>query len=452
MRKYLIALTLITLSTSLLSAQDWASIPVPAEAGLGNKWVLQSDASDDFNYTFEEANQQTNFGDDKWYNFYHNHWDGPGTTYWQYNHVSVDGHDLVIRSSRNPSTSKMGVPGVNAGCITSNHRVKYPVFVESNISVANITLASDVWLLSPDDTQEIDIIECYGGAQSNNDFFAQYIHLSHHSFIRNPFQDYQPRDRNSWWGTDGVTSWGEYCWNEGDRTYVRVGVNWIGPKHFEYYIDGVLVRVLYDKAFASNINGTWHYTYPSMTDGQLDFENGYQKVTEYATGSSYSFATLSEASALSNTSVIDPYDYQNGQGFTKELDIIINVESQDWHVEAGRTPNDDDLSDPDKNTMKVDWIRVYKPIEDPDFVLSNKDEGLGYQVYPNPADSNLYLSADGQVIRKATIYDLSGRVQLQITPNSQKTDIPLSGLQQGTYLLRIWTADGQSTTETFVKR
>nr|WP_169605340.1 carbohydrate-binding protein [Microscilla sp. PRE1] len=343
-------------------AQDWSGIPVPASAGQGKTWQLQSAASDDFNYTFNETSQLTNFGSNKWYNFYHNGWDGPGTTYWQYNHVSVSGGNLVLRASRNPSTTKMGVPGVNAGCITSNNRVKYPVFVEASVSVANIALASDVWLLSPDDTQEIDIIECYGGAGSNNAYFAQFIHLSHHSFVRNPFQDYQPRDLNSWWGKSGVSSWGDYCWNNGNRKYVRVGVNWVGPKHFEYYIDGELVRVLYDKAFATKVNGTWYYTYPTMTNGSLDFSGGYQSVVQYATGSSYSFSTLQAASNTSSTSVIDPYNYQGGNGFTKELDIIINVESQNWHVEAGRTPSDADLNDPAKNKMKVDWIRVYKPV------------------------------------------------------------------------------------------
>ncbi|RED93003.1 carbohydrate-binding protein [Marinoscillum furvescens] len=362
MKKLLAIIYVLLFSSSYLKAQDWAGIPVPAYPGVGNQWQLQSDPSDDFNYTFNATNQWSNFGSGKWYNFYHNQWDGPGTTYWQYDHVSVDGSDLVLRASRNPSTAKMGVEGVNAGCITGNHRVNYPVYVEASVSVANITLASDVWLLSPDDTQEIDIIECYGGASNGNAFFAKFIHISHHSFVRNPFQDYQPRDFNSWWEKAGVSSWGDYCWNGGNRKYVRVGVYWVGPKHFEYYVDGELVRVLYDKAFASKVNGTWYYTYPTMTNGQLDFENGYQKVVQYATGSTYSFNTLQAASNTSSVSVIDPYNYQNGNGFTKDLDIIINVESQDWHVQAGRTPTTAELNDPTKNRMKVDWLRVYKPV------------------------------------------------------------------------------------------
>ncbi|KAA1243303.1 carbohydrate-binding protein [Aquimarina sp. RZ0] len=349
----------------LKAQNDWNGIPVPADAGQGKAWELQEKPSDNFNYVFNATTQRANFGNNnKWYNFYHNSWDGPGTTYWQHNHVAVDGSDLVLRASRNPSTAKLGVPGVNAGCITSHTKVRYPVFVESRVSVADIALASDVWLLSPDDTQEIDIIECYGGDEQGNEFFSQFIHLSHHSFIRQPFTDYQPRDLSSWWGRSGVDSWGEWSWNNGNRRYVRIGVNWISPFHFEYYIDGELVRVLYNKAFATKNNGTWTYTYPTMTNGTLDTgSDGFQRAVQFATGTTYSFQTLQAASNTSSVSVIDPYRFQGTGGFTKEMDIIINVESQDWHVLAGRTPTDAQLRNPARNKMKVDWIRVYKPVQ-----------------------------------------------------------------------------------------
>ena len=175
--KSLLFIVFYTLFSITISAQDWANIPVPAEAGLGKSWELQDNVSDDFNYNFEGNNSKTNFGtENKWYNFYHNQWDGPGTTYWKYDHVSVDGSDLVLKASRwdkadqpNPQypypgaweDHKMDKPnnGVNSGCITSNNKVIYPVFIESAISVADIDLASCFWLLSPDDTQEIDIIE-----------------------------------------------------------------------------------------------------------------------------------------------------------------------------------------------------------------------------------------------------------------------------------------------------
>ncbi|SFF68436.1 hypothetical protein SAMN04488033_10483 [Salegentibacter agarivorans] len=363
-------------SSSSSNVYDWSNITIPPQAPNSKVWELQEEVSDDFNYKFEEASEKVNFGDDKWYNFYHNNWDGPGTTYWKYNHVSVNGSELEIKASRwsrqneaapiSASPNKMDRPsgGINSGCITSNNQIIYPVYVEASVSVANIALASDIWLLSSDDTQEIDIMECYGGADSNNSYFAKFIHLSHHSFIRDPFQDYQPRGKNSWWTRKDIsTSWGDYSWNAGDRKFIQIGVNWIGPKHFEYYIDGELVRVLYDKASATKNADQWFYTYPSMTDGRLDFnDNGFQKENLYSKSPTFSYGVLQEADSISNVSVIDPYKFQGEEGFTKPLDIIINVESQDWHVEAGRTPNDALLNDPAKNTMKVDWVRVYKPV------------------------------------------------------------------------------------------
>ena len=222
-------------------------------------------------------------------------------------------------------------------------------------------MASDVWLLSPDATQEIDIMECYGGKEPGNSHFSKSIHVSHHSFIRKPFTDYQPRDKGAWYNQDGISSWGEYCEGNGDRKYVRTGVYWKSPVHFEYYIDGNLIRVLHDKAVATKYNGIWNYGYPTMTNGKLDLEGGKQKITNFSSTDSYSFDELKKANKVSTVSIIDPYEYQGGKGFTKALNIIINLESQDWHVLAGRTPTDRDLKNDSKNTMKVDWFRVFKP-------------------------------------------------------------------------------------------
>ncbi len=365
---------------------EWDNIPIPANPGNGNVWSLENSLSDDFSYTASfgagEFASRSNFGpNNQWYNFYHNPWDGPGYTYWDNSNVSVDGDNLVITVGYTPETTKGGTHGVASGCVTSNARVSYPVYVESSLSVANISLASCFWLLSPDDTEEIDIIENYGGV----DWFKNYTHISHHSFVRNPFTDYQPRDRNSWYPIPQVTAaggWGPYCWNGGNRRYMRMGVNWIGPKHWEYYINGELVRVMYYNAMATKINGTWQYTYYNSVTANANGYffptnggDGYSLVTTHSTSNNYSFNTLKAASNASNGySVIDTGWFQGGdntdedgngitveaKGFTKELDIIINMESQSWLTNA--TPSQSDLNSASKNQMKVDWVRVYKPV------------------------------------------------------------------------------------------
>ncbi len=442
-KKITLAFVLITISTAVTTAQDWSHIPVSAYAGPGNVWELQEALSDDFNYWFNPVNYKTNFGNNKWYNFYHNHWDGPGTTYWKYNHVKVDGSALVLKATRwyknaqsepqypYPGATeiyKMGKQygGINAGCVSSNARVTYPVFVEASISVANIALASCFWLLSPDDTEEIDIIENYGGV----DWFKQFTHISHHSFVRDPFHDYQPRDWNSWWPdsrVNGNYGWGDWCWNKGNRQYLRLGVYWVSPKHFEYHIDGEVVRVLYHNAIATKIDNIWHYTYyneihshgttdarGSNIGGQpVNDESGYSAVTTYTTNNdAYSFATLQAASNASNgICVIDPGWYQGGNGFTKELDIIINVESQSWLVSQDKTPSNDDLNDPGKNEMRVDWIRVYKPVSSTQTgrSVTNNIEIQEVNIYPNPSNGQFTIRFPKEVKEQnIRIYDIKG--------------------------------------------
>ncbi|TCI90764.1 T9SS type A sorting domain-containing protein [Tenacibaculum sp. M341] len=382
----ILLLFVLCLSIQITAQNDWDNISIPANAGDGKTWEIVESLSDDFNYSNSfsagEFANRSNFGpQNQWYNFYHNQWDGPGYTYWDTSNVAVDGTNLVITVGQTPETTKGGAYGVASGCVTSNAKVTYPVYVESSISVANISLASCFWLLSPDDTEEIDIIENYGGV----DFFKNFTHISHHSFVRNPFTDYQPRDWNSWYPIDEITQaggWGEYCWNGGNRRYMRMGVNWIGPKHWEYYIDGNLVRVMYYNAMATKIGDKWEYTYYKAVQQNANGyyfptnrPDGYSDVTIHTTTNNYSLSTLQNTSnASKGFSVIDPGWFQGGDdndvdqngvtvepaGFTKELDIIINMESQGWLLNS--TPSVADLNDPSKNKMLVDWVRVYTPI------------------------------------------------------------------------------------------
>ena len=363
-----------SISSTKASADDLETIPLPTHLGDRSNWVLQKDLSDDFNYQFKPTNNLVNFGKNRWKNFYHSKWDGPGVTYWKYDHSYVNGSDLIIKSSRyNPKKesapvgfkpNKMGMPekGVNAGCITSTKTVQYPVYIDAKVSVTNLAMASDVWLLSSDATQEIDIIECYGGKEPDNQYFAKFIHVSLHSFIRKPFQDYQPRDRGAWLAKNGISSWGEYCDVNGDRKYVTMGTYWKSPFHIEFYVDSELRRVFYHNAVANKFNGTWQYGYPTKTGDKLDVEKGKQKIVVDSESDAFNITALKNANKKSTVSVIDGYNYQKGKGIHKPLNIIINVEAQDWHAKAGRIPTDADLKDKTKNNdMKVDWIRVFKP-------------------------------------------------------------------------------------------
>ncbi|WPR73370.1 family 16 glycosylhydrolase [Algoriphagus sp. NG3] len=293
----------------------WKDIPVPAEAGENKVWEFQ-ELSDDFHYQAPADGKSEEFLN-KWDDFYHNQWAGPGLTEWRRNHSMVEDGLLQMIAARKPDSDK-----ILLGCITSKTRVSYPVYVEAYAKVMNSTLASDVWLLSPDDTQEIDIVEAYGAtysesAQENTSWYAERIHVSHHVFVRNPFQDYQPTDSGSWY-RDGT------IWKE---EFHRYGVYWKDPWHLEYYIDGKLVRT------------------------------------------------------VSGKEMIDPKFYTNAEepgnsakdtrtGLSKEMDIIINVEDQTWRSSPASglqsdtyTPTDSELAKTEDHTFIVDWIRVYKPVD-----------------------------------------------------------------------------------------
>ncbi len=287
---------------------EWDVYPIPVLAGIGKVWELQPQ-SDDFNYTAEPGDKKGDFSA-KWTDFYHNAWTGPAPTIWQRDHVSVADGLLKIRTTRPENVEMKEVisgnnsrelPGTYTGCITSTHPIRYPVFIEARAKIANSVMASDVWLLSADDTQEIDIIEAYGSDRDGGGYGADRIHLSHHVFIRSPFQDYQPMDPGTWYKNAEGTIW--------RNDFHRVGVFWRDPLHLEYYVDGKLVRIV---------------------DGM---------------------------------EIIDPNGYTNGAGLVKEMDIIINMEDQSWRAIKGLTPTNEELKKEQDNTFMVDWIRVYNLVD-----------------------------------------------------------------------------------------
>jgi len=197
----------------------------------------------------------------------------------------------VLDATRKPDTNE-----VYAGIISSKEQVRYPLYMEARVKISPMVLANNVWLLSPDDTKEIDVVEAYGSDRPGQEWFAERVHISHHVFIREPFQDYQPTDGGSWYH-NGTT------WRD---DFHRFGTYWRDPWHLEYYIDGELVRT------------------------------------------------------VSGEAIIDPLGYTNGTGLSKAMDVILNVEDQNWRSDQGITPTDEELLDEEKRQYLVDWIRIYQ--------------------------------------------------------------------------------------------
>lgn len=331
-RSLLASVVLSLMAAHVAHAQQFARVAVPADPEPGHAWRLNEDLSDDFEYDFSPTPERTEIGG-KWVNHYfRGGWNGPGTTNWRHENVAVTRGKLWIRATRVPGETEdlqhdkdddgqaetLTLPATRLGCITSLGEVTYPAYVEARVRIANAVLASNVWMLSGDSTQEIDILESYGGRGDDNraDWLSQRLHMSHHVFIRRPFQDYQPHDKSTWYHEPGRRAKrGEGYWT---GRFFRIGVHWKSPTHLDYYLNGELVKTT------------------SGLDDTGDVEG------------------------------IDPRGYTKDAsgkrtGLNKPMRIVINMEAQDWNAVAGRQPTDEELKRKHDHTFLVDWVRVYQP-------------------------------------------------------------------------------------------
>lgn len=399
-----VVLTILIGASIVSQAQDWAAYEVPVDLGEEKKWVLQEDVSDDFNYTSEASNKSAAFLE-KWDDFYHNGWKGPAPTLWQRDHSLVEGGKLLMKASRvsgetltfSSGGKSYTLPATRLGCITSRVRVKYPAYVEAFVKITNSVLASDVWMLSPDDTQEIDICEAYGSARYSNDWFSnKRLHLSHHVFIRQPFTDWQPNDEGSFY-TDGSTVWSE--------DYHRIGVYWRDPWHLEYYVDGKLVRTRSGK---DQIDPKYHTNATNQGDTSNDTRTG----------------------------------------MSKEMDIIINTEDQTWRAIQGLSPTDRELSLVDDHTFKVDWIRVYKP-QDIESALEEVESDV-LNISPNPSRDRVSISSQLRM-KEVKLQSVSGTLIKQVTCNASTCSVGISDVSAGVYIIQVILGNGSCVNQQIIK-
>ncbi len=290
--------------------KEWGIYPINyVETETGKKWTLL-DLSDEFNDSCAPSSTET-YMNGKWKNYYPSNWSGPAPTYWQHDRVWIADSKMKIIADRpsDPVQRDVGdgvyMDGTYTGCASATEQVQYPVYVETYVKLSNSTMASDVWMLSDDATQEIDICEAYGSDRSISSYFDKYrLHLSHHVFIRDPFTDYQPQDAGTHY-EDGLGT----IWRD---DYHRIGVFWEDPTHLYYYVDGKLARV------TNNDSGTI---------------------------------------------MIDPNNYTDGENLSKKLNVIINMEDQTWRATSGYSPTEAELENTENMTFNVEWIRAYQLVD-----------------------------------------------------------------------------------------
>jgi glucose/arabinose dehydrogenase len=92
---------------------------------------------------------------------------------------------------------------------------------------------------------------------------------------------------------------------------------------------------------------------------------------------------------------------------------------------------------------------VYKIVGE---ILSNNDFELPkINLYPNPAQSEIYVRTEGHSIDKIELFDLQGAMMDHRTfENQAEVKMSTLGLSSGVYLIRIYTSEGTMTTKKLV--
>lgn len=441
-------ITVLLLCASYVFAYDWDRVAIPENLLDQHKnWILNEDLSDDFSYDFAPKTTKTNFGPadcpNKWYNFYHSNWDGPGATKWVHENVEVKDGSLMIHATRPIANEQKWMTEYNVNrtatrtaCFTSNKKVSYPAFVEAYVRLSALPVASCFWMLSPDDAQEIDILEAYGGIN----WYKKFLHLSHHYFDRTPFTDYQPKDWGSWYMENGKNDWLDQD--------IRIGVYWRDPLHLEYYVNGVHVRTISDKALwskngFSSYAGLPAYGYYKKTNGVINGHDAYTTV--------YPATSLDDANAESDVSIIDGYNYlaveplhQGKPGLWKDLDLIINVEVQSWHAYENRIPTDAQIEAEKNDPFKVHWVRVYHPGDDEASVEDNKVFDFANAYYDK---SSSQIVVRGENLFQAKLYSIGGiPITTQRVGVSNEIFIPVANVSEGIYFIQVLNNENQMQT------
>ncbi len=359
---------------------DFDNTALPTEVQSLSDWSAVPSASDDFDYTDKTDSKFTSTWDEA-YNpdpgFV-----GPGQTRWvttdpntpnDANAILVNNGNLEIRAF--PGGSNTDPDGtitnftdrfVNCGIVSSKNTVTYPLYMEAKIKIANIENSSNFWMLNECDNEEIDVLECYGGAKNRDasgnvtsgdaTFYTRQMSTNFHIWHRVGGQDHgAPSGTDNCGGKDltdftyqtffttnpsdaNFNSNATDNWRDAFHTF---GVLWLSPTDIRYYIDGIPRNNgshFVPLREASNLTG-------SLATARLQCPNA--AVLNCATTD-----LLADVQGQSGGGV----PYPNRQ-FDDPSFIILDTESH-----AGRPLESiTNLNDNSLNVTLVDWVRVYTP-------------------------------------------------------------------------------------------
>ncbi|WP_027395182.1 family 16 glycosylhydrolase [Aquimarina latercula] len=288
--------------------------------GMEN-WQRVEMLSDEFDYL---GGKQSPEFQNKWRLGYVNNFQ-PLPTIWTGDQVSFEddtanpGNRILILQAIIDETGNEKI--LRCGMISSKETSTYPLYQEAKVKISNSQLANAVWMISKEtQIEEIDNVEAYGpriridGQECDRPYFADRIHLSHHTFRQTETErfDYQPQ-KYTWMSrkkdNNDCSRDNDVVWSEQFHIF---GVKWESPTKLVYFIDGKKVKTVND---------------------------------------------------LREEDAIDPRGYTTcGDGLTREMHMLISQASQPWRYgSVDAFWNSNDIKSGPNTKMMVDWIRVYTP-------------------------------------------------------------------------------------------
>ena len=79
------------------------------------------------------------------------------------------------------------------------------------------------------------------------------------------------------------------------------------------------------------------------------------------------------------------------------------------------------------------------------FPVGIREHEANVTLYPNPTADQCHISAENNIIRTVSVFDLNGKLIRQVEVNDQNVDLEMGALSNGTYFLQIVSDKGTTT-------
>ena len=236
--------------------------------------------------------------------------------------------------------------------------------------------------------------------------------------------------------------------------------------------DGGIEEDLRRKYSATHTNESFNTDYSNWFNYKVTaLASDYTSPTHYwgsleRTNTTYSIITLNATSGGTYKAWNNEYNWSRGHGtvdngdntYTLTLDPTTSLEYY-WKEEVSGTSEDLTSCTGNNAIVNTDGQnyanRVHNAGESrtdtfdtcPSGTLSFIDNELGIiEIYPNPFLDRISVSTE-EAIDFVHIYDLTGRIVQQATPNKANFSLNVSKLSKGVYLVKLNSGDREATTK-----